>query len=569
MAEFENNNLNQDENPNQDENKESSTVNNQSQSNKVPEYSFWAEQVQGNTYSNYNPRTNSWEYGGTANNYYGSQYSNSPNNGSPYNNSQYNNSQYNNSQYNNSQYNNSQYNNSQYNNDQYNNSQYSNGQYGQYSNGQYANQYGGQYSNQYAGMNNGKVKKNKSGNKTGRKIMKLVSKAVCFGVIAAASFIGFQKVYFLINPDAAASDIITNIGNVVNEEKVPYEIGYTDLGTVKAVKSSVISEMARDTLPSIVSINSTSTQPGFFFGQPYDQEIQGSGSGIIVGKKDKELLIATNNHVVEGTDEIKVTFADGTQADAVIKGTDVTADLAVVTVDSSQLTQNTLDAISVAKLGNSDEVKVGEMAIAIGNALGYGQSVTVGYISAKDREVDVSDGYTSKIMVLLQTDAAINPGNSGGALLNPEGEVIGINTVKYASNEVEGMGYAIPISKATPVINELMEREILGPEEQGYLGITGNDVTEEDSAFYNMPVGVFINEITEGGAAGKAGLQPGDIITDVNGIDITSITQLRDYVNSRRVGTEVKVTYMRNTSGTYEKATVTVILGQNPTLAAD
>jgi serine protease Do len=253
--------------------------------------------------------------------------------------------------------------------------------------------------------------------------------------------------------------------------------------------------------------------------------------------------------------------------DAVIKGTDATADLAVISIDLSTMKKSTLDKISVAKLGNSDQVKVGEVAIAIGNALGYGQSVTVGYISAKDREVQVSDSYNgTKTMVLLQTDAAINPGNSGGALLNANGEVIGINTVKYASTEVEGIGYAIPITRATSIINELMTREILAEKDQGYLGIAGTDVTEDVAKFYNMPIGVFISEVSEGGAAEKAGLLANDIITKVDSIEITAISQLRDYVTSKRVGTEVTVTYMRKTSGEYKEGKVKVKLGKNPNL---
>ena len=367
--------------------------------------------------------------------------------------------------------------------------------------------------------------------------------------------------YLTINPDAASKTIIGELGDNYN-----YEVGYTKGGAIKTVSETAVSNIAKDTLPAIVSINSTSSQPTNWFGQSIDQEVEGSGSGIIVGKDEKELLIATNNHVVEGTKSITVTFADGSKAPAVIKGTDPVADLAVVTVDITKLEDATLKAITVAKLGNSDDVKVGEMAIAIGNALGYGQSVTVGYVSAKDRKVEVSDGYNSKTMVLLQTDAAINPGNSGGALINMEGEVIGINTVKYASSEVEGMGYAIPITKATPIITELMSREVLSEAEQGYLGITGNDVTEDVAAYYNMPVGVYINEAVEGGAANKAGLKTDDIITKADDIEISSISQLKEYVNSLRVGSKVKITYMRNADGTYKEAQVTVTLGKNPSL---
>ena len=251
-------------------------------------------------------------------------------------------------------------------------------------------------------------------------------------------------------------------------------------------------------MPSIVSIRSITNQQSFWFGVEIPSG--GSGSGIIIAKNDDELLIATNNHVVAGADEIIVTFSDGSESSAVIKGTDATADLAVIKADLADINKDTLEEIKIVEMGNSDEVKVGEMVIAIGNALGYGQSATVGYVSAKDREVQVSDNYTYRTMVLLQTDAAINPGNSGGALLNLEGELIGINTVKYADYKVEGMGFAIPISRAKPIINELKNREILTVEEQGFLGVFPTDVTEKISEALNMPIGVFLTTVEEASA---------------------------------------------------------------------
>lgn len=404
-------------------------------------------------------------------------------------------------------------------------------------------------------------KKDRKVSSTGGRAVKFLAKAVCFGLVAGLSFMGVGKLYVTINPNAASSSMIKEL-----TDNPGYEVGYTQSGAIKTVSETAVSKIAKNTLPATVSINSTSTQTTSWFGQSIDQDVEGSGSGIIVGKNEKELLITTNNHVVEGTKSIQVTFADGSQAEAVIKGTDSVADLAVVTVDITKLKDSTLKAIAVAELGNSDDVKVGEMVIAIGNALGYGQSVTVGYVSAKDRKVEVSDGYYSKTMVLLQTDAAINPGNSGGALINMKGQVIGINTVKYASSEVEGMGYAIPITKATPIITELMSREVLSEAQQGYLGIAGNDVTEDVAAYYNMPVGVYINEAVEGGAAAKAGLKADDIIIKADDIEISSISQLKEYVNSKRVGSKVIITYMRNANGSYEEAKVTVTLGKNPSL---
>ncbi len=394
------------------------------------------------------------------------------------------------------------------------------------------------------------------------KVWRFLGKAVCFGLVAGLAFVGIAQLVRVVNPDAA---YIVSTGN--SPADVNFEINYTDPGTVKEQSKSAISSIVDKTIPSIVSINCTSTQTTDWFGQQFEQPVEGSGSGFIVGKNEKELLIATNNHVVEGATNITVTFTDDTTADAVIKGTDVTADLAVVSIDLSTLKQSTLDAIAIAKLGNSDEVKVGEMVIAIGNALGYGQSVTVGYVSAKDREVEIqTDGYNTKKMVLLQTDAAINPGNSGGCLLDTNGNVVGINTVKYASDEVEGMGYAIPITKATSIINELMTREILDEKDQGYLGIAGNDVTEDVASYYKLPIGVFINEVTKNGAAEKAGLLSGDVITKADNVEITSITQLRDYVTSKRVGTDVTITYMRKTGSEYKEGTLKVTLGQNPNL---
>ncbi len=501
--------------------------------------------------------------------------SNPNNSNSGYNNPSANNAGYGNQSYSNPNYsnpnNNNPYYSNAYNNPNYNNPNSSNSGYGSnnaynnmnYNPSYYQQNYNSSNPNPWSNGNTNpgkKVKEKKPRNGKISKVLSFVGKAACFGLIAAIGFFGFQSIYGRINPDAATNNIIS-----LTDTK-HYEIGFTETGLIKTVDKNAVSEVAKNTLPAIVSINSTSTQSTDWFGQVYDQPVEGSGSGIIVGENENELLIATNNHVVEGATEIEVTFADGSTAAAIIKGTDVTADLAVITVDISTVKKETLDVITVAKLGNSDEVKVGEMAIAIGNALGSGQSVTVGYVSAKDREVEISDGYDSKTMVLLQTDAAINPGNSGGALLNVNGEVIGINTVKYASYEVEGMGYAIPISKATPIITELMNREVLKESEQGYLGIAGNDVTEDVAAFYNMPLGVYVNETPDGGAAMKAGLKSGDIITGADDLDITSITQLRDYVNSKRVGTEVKITYSRNLNGVYEESTVTVTLGQNPNL---
>ncbi len=537
MSEYENNNQNVDGNYN--------INNNKVPNNQVPEYSFWAENMPGGAKVN-DPNQNASNNPGGSNPSSGYTYSNpsysnqaNPNSSNPYGSNPYGTNPYGTNPYGSN----------------------SNGYNTNYSYSNYnPNTNTSSYGNNQSSMSGSKPKKERKPMNRGVKFM---IKAVCFGMIAGLSFVGFGQLYYVINPEAASSKLINQLSqDELIEAK--YEIGYASGGDIKREDKSTISNIVDKTMPSIVSINSTVTQTTDWFGQPYSQEVEGSGSGFIVGKNEKELLIATNNHVVEGTDKIKVTFIDGTNAEAVIKGTDAKADLAVVCVDIVAMEKSTLDKIEVAKLGNSDDVKVGQMSIAIGNALGYGQSVTVGYISAKDREVEISDGYTSNKMILLQTDAAINPGNSGGALLNVNGEVIAINTVKYASNEVEGMGYAIPISRAIPIINELMSREILSEEEQGYLGIVGNAVTEDVASYYNMPIGVFVNELAKGGSAEKAGILPGDIITKADEIEITSITQLRDYVNSKRIGTEVKITYMRKSSSEYKEGQVTVTLGKNP-----
>jgi len=400
--------------------------------------------------------------------------------------------------------------------------------------------------------------------KGAKKFFAFLAKALLFGILAGATFVGVQFLYYKLNPDAFQNQESYFIGSTNENVRTKLKVGNTEPGSVSITPESAVMKVAEETMPSIVSITSVSTSTNNWFGIEIPDE--GSGSGIIVGKDEKELLIATNNHVVDGADKITVTFIDETKAEAVIKGTDATADLAVITVELSDLEQSTLDKIKIAKLGNSDNVKVGEMAIAIGNALGYGQSITVGYISAKDRKIEISDNYSYKTMVLLQTDAAINPGNSGGALLNVKGEVIGINTVKFADYKVEGMGYAIPISKAIPIINELMSREILKPEEQGFLGVSTIDVTEDVTERFRIPVGAYITSVVKGSPAAKAGLKEGDVIKYVNDIEITSAVQLKELISSIRAGTEIEIKYMRHSGGEYKEQTVKVTLASRSEL---
>ncbi len=385
--------------------------------------------------------------------------------------------------------------------------------------------------------------------------------ALVFGFMASAGFKVLQN---------AAGTGGTGISGGAIPTTAPIEkkdVKTTDSGnaTGGAVSAQIkdVSGVVDNIMPAIVAINCTVQGQYSIFGQFYGgSDVSSSGSGIIVGQSDDELLIVTNNHVIASAKSISVQFIDDKVYDAKVKGTDSTADLAVLAVKTKDLTSDTRSEIKISQLGDSDAVRVGEVAIAIGNALGYGQSVTVGYISAKDREVSATDGQSGASgtkMKLLQTDAAINPGNSGGALLNIQGEVIGINSVKYASEEVEGMGYAIPISIAVPIINELMDREDLKENEKGYLGISGTTVATS-SLDYNMPDGVYINEVSEGGAADRAGIIKGDIITKINGIAVSSIEGLQERVNSYRAGTEVSITLQRAKEGVYQEQTVTVTL---------
>ncbi len=387
-----------------------------------------------------------------------------------------------------------------------------------------------------------------------RRAFGFISKAIVFGLIAAVTFIGANEAFYLINPDSN-----TGISIFADEEEEKFTIKQTKVIEDTIVDTDV-TKVAKDAMPSIVTITGTFTETYSFFGQQIDEEKQGGGSGIIIEQNESELLIATNNHVVEGANPIVVTFIDGEDAKAIIKGTDKTADLAVIAVDISNLSEGTRDSIEIAEVLDDGNVEVGEKVVAIGNALGIGQSVTVGYVSAVDREVDVGNN----VMTLLQTDAAINPGNSGGALINMEGQVIGINTIKFAANEVEGMGYAIPVERAMPIINELKSREIIAEAEKGYLGVGIRDVTEDIANMFNWPVGVYVASVSPGGPADEAGIFQGDIIVGLNEIEITSTTQLIEKVTSYRTGTEVTVKIMRQVGNSYEGQDIVVTLGHQP-----
>ncbi|MBO7634150.1 MAG: trypsin-like peptidase domain-containing protein [Lachnospiraceae bacterium] len=391
--------------------------------------------------------------------------------------------------------------------------------------------------------------------------LKVILAAALFGLVAAGVFVLTNELYYTINPSAApnttsSSGRIAGHASHTTKTTDASVVASTALITDISTAATDVSPVVESAMPSIVSIDCTFLNTSFFG----TYESAGAGSGIILRKTDDELLIATNNHVVAKSTSINVTFCDGSTASAVIKGTDATADLAVVAINLNDLTAETMSAIKVATLGDSDSIKVGQMVVAIGNSMGYGQSTTVGYVSAKDRDVTI-EGTT---MTLLQTDAAINPGNSGGALLNLNGEVIGINSAKYSDESVEGMGFAIPVSRAVAILDELAARETLTENEKGYLGVYINNVSADMAASYNIPVGAYVSNFTEGSPAQAGGIQVGDIITAVNGISITTSDDLRNAVNSYRAGTTVQITHYRLIDGVYTELISEVTLIANP-----
>lgn len=429
------------------------------------------------------------------------------------------------------------------------------------------------------------------------KIRKIAKKGLTFslcavlaGGLAAGSFEGVNKLAGwsgATTVEAASNKDETTLTYAKSEKKdADASDSKSDTGkdTGSTAKGSLdVSEIVSEALPSIVSITTKSVQEvQNYFGmygmygyapQQQEQEVEGSGSGIIVGKNDDELLIATNYHVVEGADTLSVAFTDGNAVEASVKGFDEERDLAVVSVSLDDVEDDTMDAISIANIGSSDDLKVGEQVVAIGNALGYGQSVTTGIVSAKNRRMDsdnntVTDGSddSSDGVNLIQTDAAINPGNSGGALLNMEGEVVGINSAKLASTEVEGMGYAIAISGVTDILQNLMNetsRDKLDDSEHGVLGIKGSSVSSEAVQMYGIPAGVFVKEVTEGGAADKAGLKANSVITEFNGKTVSSNNQLIEYLSYYEPDEEVELTVQIPHGTSYKEETVKVTLDEN------
>ena len=384
-----------------------------------------------------------------------------------------------------------------------------------------------------------------------KKVALVVGAAVLFGAVGGVTMQGTSYL--------TGKLLGKNTKSTVGTTKT---VSNAKLTTSTSTVTSDVSDIVENTLPSIVSITNMSVQEvQNFFGGISQQESESAGSGIIISQNDSELLVVTNNHVVEGSDTLTVTFNDGNSVEAQIKGTDSARDLAVVAVPLDKISDDTMNAIKVATLGDSDSLKVGEPAIAIGNALGYGQSVTTGIVSATGRTIDGFDGE------YIQTDAAINPGNSGGALLNANGEVIGINSAKINSSAVEGMGFAIPISDASDVIQNLMNKETrskVSDEERGYLGIKGYDVSEEGAQMYNMPTGVYVKEVMSGGGSEKAGLTKGSIITGFEGSSISGMSSLQEQLQYYKAGEEVTLTVqIPDKNGEYTEKDIKVTLGKN------
>lgn len=405
-----------------------------------------------------------------------------------------------------------------------------------------------------------KPKKNKN-NSMMKKAGMLVMCAVLFGGTAGGTFAGVTKMIEANSSKASAAES----GADTTASRTTLQKTSSSENT--AIKSSIdVSDIAENAMPSIVSITNKSVQEvqdifSMFGRNGYTQtqEVESCGSGIIIGQNDTELLMVTNNHVVEGADQLSVSFIDNEVYEATVKGTDSSNDLAVIAVALSDISDSTMEQIKIAQIGDSEELKVGEQVVAIGNALGYGQSVTTGIVSAVNRQVEGTESENG----FIQTDAAINPGNSGGALLNMTGEVIGINSAKLASTEVEGMGYAIPISTASPIIEDLMNRETREKVDEANasaLGISGQTVDSQIAAAYGIPEGVVVGEVNEGSAAEKAGIVKGCVITKFGDVEVKSIEELKEQLTYYAAGETVDVTISVADNGTYQEKTVSVTL---------
>lgn len=393
-----------------------------------------------------------------------------------------------------------------------------------------------------------------------KNFLKITTYAAVFGIVGGISFESVTRISDkLINNVAIESTNNVNQNNVQDSSNSSSQEESLNAVTTSTNSSNGVSDVVDEVLPSIVAIDVTATITNTdFFGRTYQRNSEGSGSGIIVSRDEKYIYIATNNHVVSDADSVSVKFFDDSVCSAEVKGTDSAADLAVVAIKLSDISKETINKIKVASLGDSNKVKVGEQVVAIGNALGYGTAVTVGYVSAKDREVQGEDAN----MKLIQTDAAINPGNSGGALVNTEGTVIGINSVKYADTSVEGMGFAIPIKTAIPIIDSIIKAEAVPEDEAAYIGIKSKDIPAEYIEYLGMPKGIYIDEVTKDAPADKAGIKVGDIIVKFKGMEVVSMDNLQQKLALCRAGDKVEIVVKRTSDGQYVEKTMTVTLGK-------
>lgn len=393
-----------------------------------------------------------------------------------------------------------------------------------------------------------------------KRSMNLYAKVICCAILFGAISGGMVLGSFMIGKNAVKTTAFSTTLET-NAAKLSTSSGSKNGSSSSSGDTYTVAQIAEQCKSSVVAITNQSVQEVQTMFGTMQQQSTGSGSGVIIGKNDTELLIATNNHVVSGAESLTVCFNDDKDAvfDAKIKGTDADNDLAVIAIKLSDISEDVLNSISVATLGDSTQMEVGDQVVAIGNALGFGQSVTSGVISALDREVTIDDTTAT----LMQTDAAINPGNSGGALFNMKGEVIGINSAKYASDQVEGMGFAIPMAKAQGIIENLMNQETRDKltSDYGFLNITGQDVSSDVAEMYGIPEGVYVSGTTDGGAAANAGIQKGDIITKLGNTTITSISQLKEELQYYKAGETVEITLQRNTDNKgYQEQTVKVTL---------
>lgn len=435
-----------------------------------------------------------------------------------------------------------------------------------------------------SGSHNNNKKNPKNSKKLAKKIGAITLSAVLFGSVAAGSFQAVNYFSPFSKTTGSSGSTASNNSSSTSLLKTTAVSGSSNTGSLD------VSDITTSAMPSIVAITNKSVQEvqdyfsQFGFrgqGQAQTQETESQGSGIIIGKNDTELLMVTNNHVVEGADTLSVCFIDNKVYEANVKGTDAENDLAVIAVPLDSISDDTMSQIAVASIGDSDSLKVGEQVVAIGNALGYGQSVTTGIVSAVNRALsnnssDTQDSNSSSddssSATYIQTDAAINPGNSGGALLNMNGEVIGINSAKLASTEVEGMGYAIPISRVSDIIDNLMNqttRTKVDSDKQGTIGIKGINVTSDVQEKYNLPEGIYVSEVTSGSAAEKAGITSGSVITKFDGKSVTDIESLQDLLQYYKAGETVELTLQVPDSDSYKEKTVSISLGSKSDTSSD